>query len=255
MIDISNIRKKLTKVFSLLATVLLVACSSEPQPELFIDTVSIYANPDANHNSATEVDLVIVYDLELMKTLSKLSASKYFSDSRQLLLDNPTMLDIWHWELVPGQIVDNFRPPQDNGDSFGAFVFANYLTDGDHRVKVAPNGVIKIILERDDLKNYAIFNATEPKAGTTVTDIINEICNAGADVKLKVKRGPVQRPMPQTCMPPCPLPCEPIAVCPPPGKPLPILKRPLAPPPLLKSCNKLPRLAPPPTLNPCKMKE
>ncbi len=246
MIQLGNTRHKIIKALSLLATILLVSCSGgDPKPELYIESVSIYADPDANKNSAIEVDLVLVYDLELMKTLSKMSASKYFGDSRQLLLDNPTMLDIWHWELVPGQIVDNFAPPQENGDSFGGFVFANYLTDGDHRVKVAPNGVVKIILERDDLKNFAIFNATEPKAGTTVTDILNEVCNAGDGPFPIKKRGPIQAPaqpckkVAPKCLPACPPPCQPpVVCCPPLGKPMPIIKRPLAPPPLLKPCNK-----------------
>lgn len=240
MTGLSYLRKKFTGLLSIMATVLLVACSGEPRPELSIESVSIYADPDANQNSALAVDLVLVYDLELVKTLSKMSAAKYFSDAKQLLLDNPTLLDIWHWELVPGQIVDNFTPDQDDGDSFAAFVFANYLTDGDHRVKVAPDGVVKIILQRDDLKNFAIFNATDPKAGKTVTDLINSDVGSSGNSPLctKVKRGPVKY-VTNPCKKMMPKPCPPpVVCCPPRGKPMLITKRPLAPPLAIKPCPK-----------------
>jgi type VI secretion system protein len=235
-----GINKKLLQ--PVLASLILVACSGEPRPDLSIDSVSIYADPDANQNSAIAVDLVLVYDLELVNTLAKLSASKYFSMSKQLLLDNPTMLDIWHWELVPGQIVDNFTPDQEDGDAFAAFVFANYITDGDHRVKVAPDGVIKIILMKDDLKNYAVFNATDPKVGKTVTDKPNPwVAGEGEDSFAKMKKGPVtapSKPCKKAVQPPvcCPPP-QPVC-CPPPVQPCPISKQSLAPLPLLKPCPK-----------------
>lgn len=131
----------------------IVSCTIEDQPELSIETVSIYADPDANQNSAIAVDFVLIYNQELLKTFSKMSAEKYFSSARQLLLYNPSLLDIWHWELVPGQIVENFIPPQNKGEAYGAYVFANYLTPGDHRVGVAPHGVVKLLLSREELKN------------------------------------------------------------------------------------------------------
>lgn len=238
------LRKQFTQLFTPMVMLLLVACSGEPRPELSIDSVSIYADPDANQNSAIEVDLVVVYDLELMNTLGKMSAVKYFAISRQLLLDNPTMVDVWHWELVPGQIVDDFTPEQD-GDAFGAFVYANYLTDGDHRVKVAPDGVVKIVLQKDDLKNFAVFNATDPKKGTTATDKAKKNgggCDEACEESFsKMKKGPVKNPSnkckmnKQAYTMQNPIVCAPIA-CAPHNRPIPITKRPLAPPPHLKPC-------------------
>jgi len=148
----------------------LVSCSNGTLPELSIESVSIYTDPDANQNSATAVDLVIIYDEELVKILGQMSADKYFGASRQLLLDNPTLLDIWHWELVPGQIVQDFSPPQEQGDAFAAFVFADYLTPGDHRIRVSPEGIVKILLTRTDLKNLAVFDLHDSRVGTTTSN-------------------------------------------------------------------------------------
>src|SRR3990167_11339434 len=105
---------KQTKTFYLLVCLVLglVACGNDQLPELTMQSVSIYTDLDANNNSATAVDLVVIYDQELVKTLGQMSASQYFTSMKQLLLDNPTLLDIWHWELVPGQTVQNFSPKQ-----------------------------------------------------------------------------------------------------------------------------------------------
>ena len=129
----------------------LAGCANQQLPELTISSVSIYTAQDANQNSATAVDLVIIYDPNLANSIGKMSASQYFSTTRQLLLDNPTLLDVWHWELVPGQIVQAFPPEPGETEAYAAYVFANYLTPGDHRLKVAPNGIVNILLQKNDL--------------------------------------------------------------------------------------------------------
>lgn len=248
---ISSLRKKLLKSIWVCLAAVLVSCTNDLLPELSIDTVSIYTDPDANQNSAIAVDLVIVYDQELEKILGQMSAAKYFSSSKQLLLDNPTLLDIWHWELVPGQIVQNFSPPQEEGDAYAAYVFANYLTPGDHRLKVAPTGVVKIILQRDDLKNLAIYDLHESRLGTTMSNAVSSAREETEDEDeeeiSQIKLGPTNEPMipckkmgPKTtlvggngtvCAPTVPT-CQ--------RKPIPIITRPLSPPPAIsrQSCRK-----------------
>jgi type VI secretion system protein len=193
-----NIRKKIRGYLSLFAVIGLVSCTNDVLPELSVGPVSIYTEPDANQNSATAVDLVIIYNQDLVKTLGQMSAAKYFASSKQLLLDNPTLLEIWHWELVPGQIVENFTPPQSNGYAYGAYVFFNYLTPGDHRVKVAPHGAVTIVLMRDDLKNVGMYTScnvtmgTDAMMGTTMTDMSNEQdVDTSSDI-CNVRLGPVK---------------------------------------------------------------
>jgi type VI secretion system protein len=255
-------RKRVLRLCFILGMIDLVSCSSVTDPELSMKSVSIFVEPDANQNSATAVDLVLVYNEELVKTIGKMSAAKYFESSSQLLLDNPTLLDVWHWELVPGQIVEDFEPPQEKGDAFGGFVFANYLTPGDHRVKVAPNGIVKILLLKNDLKNLATYDIRDVKNGTTMTDVVNpkELSETG-DYPFKVRRGPTKEnditcrrgvrkesltenvlppcPPGKRMLPPCPLaqsipPCpsgQAIPPCPPGvvGTPIPITVQPLGP--------------------------
>ncbi|MBY0272261.1 MAG: hypothetical protein K2X02_02430 [Alphaproteobacteria bacterium] len=132
-------------------TLSLAGCTNQSLPELTINSASIYTAQDANQNSATAIDLVIIYDQNLANSIGKMSASQYFSNARQLLLDNPTLLDVWHWELVPGQIVQAFTPEPGQTEAYAAYVFANYLTPGDHRLKVAPNGIVSVLLQKNDL--------------------------------------------------------------------------------------------------------
>lgn len=148
----------------------LVSCASllGREGELSMKSVSIYADLDANENSATAVDLVLVYNLELIQTLSKMSAVDYFAASKQLLLDNPGMLDVWHWELVPGQIVDKFKPAQPKWEAFAAFIFADYLTPGEHRLKVPCNGIVSVLLLKSGLKSVSVSDCgPDHKEGRT----------------------------------------------------------------------------------------
>jgi len=156
----------------------LAGCTNQPLPELTINSVSIYTDQDANQNSATAVDLVIIYDPNLVNSIGKMSASQYFSNAQQLILDNPTLLDIWHWELVPGQIVQAFTPAAGDTEAYAAYVFANYLTPGDHRLKVAPSGIINILLQKNDLLNISTENLVTANPGPTMTNAVKTLSSS-----------------------------------------------------------------------------
>lgn len=218
----------------------LVSCTTEELPELSMDSVSIYAASDANHNSAIAVDLVLVYNQELLKTIGQMPAFKYFAASKQLLLDNPSHLDIWHWELVPGQVVEDFTPEQDKGDAYGAYIFANYLTPGEHRLKVAQNGIVKIILLKDDLKNLAqdVRSGSEPDGYSEIKSPYNQSRENSENIDglCGIKQGPTNNVM-QPCgscpppSPPCMLEKNEDDPCFHSGRPIKIITQHLDPPP------------------------
>jgi len=181
----------------------LVSCASlfEPEGELEMESVSIYADLDANDNSATTVELVLAYSGELCQALSQLSADKYFAASKQLLLDNPGLLDIWHWELVPGQVVDKFKPPQPKGEAFGAYVFADYLTPGEHRLKVPCTGVLTVMLLKSGMKSVCVSECLQGRRrGETASMPGWQVSGESYDEMCDVKSGPLQSSPPQpTC--------------------------------------------------------
>lgn len=162
--------KHYLKYCVLFGSLALVSCKSmlKPSPELMMSDVSIYADSDVNNNSAIASDLVIVYNEDLMERIGKMSACRYFASVKQLLLDNPSLLDIWHWEFIPGQSVQNFTVCQDKGKAFGAYIFANYLTPGEHRIKVAPDGVVIVRLKKDDLQDLSAQTRQDIRYGATM---------------------------------------------------------------------------------------
>lgn len=188
-VKIMSFKSKTIARLTFAAALILTGCKNELEPELTINSVSIYTAQDANQNSATAVDLVVIYDQNLVKSIGKMSASQYFSNTQQLLLDNPTLIDIWHWELVPGQIVQAFTPEAGDTEAYAAYVFANYLTGGDHRLKVAPSGIVAILLQKNDLLNLSTENLVAANPGTTMADAVKttqstSTCYQGPQVNL-----------------------------------------------------------------------
>jgi type VI secretion system protein len=98
--------------------------------------VVIAAADGANLNSPVAVDIVLVVDEAALEKLAALPASKWFQARADMLRTFPGTYIYKSWEVAPGQTL---RLP---GDSFGSpsvvgvFVFADYLTPGEHRMRV-----------------------------------------------------------------------------------------------------------------------
>lgn len=105
---------------------------------------------EANRNSPVRVDVVVVRDGELAREVGKLSSAAWFARKGQLVLDHPRMLEITSLEPVPGQAVP-WRRVRRRGKAQAAFVFADYRTDGTHRVRVDPYRWISIRLAEDSM--------------------------------------------------------------------------------------------------------
>ncbi|MBX9785775.1 MAG: hypothetical protein K2Y08_00405 [Alphaproteobacteria bacterium] len=171
-VEIMSFKPKTIARLAFALALSLAGCGNDSVPELTINSVSIYTDQDANQNSATAVDLVVIYDQTLVSRIGTMSASQYFSNTQQLLLDNPTLIDIWHWELVPGQVVQAFTPEAGETKAYAGYVFANYLTPGDHRIKIAPSGIISILLQKNDLLNLSTENLVAANPGTTMANAV-----------------------------------------------------------------------------------
>jgi type VI secretion system protein len=98
--------------------------------------VVISARDEANRNTATAVDVVLVLEETMVEKVAALPASKWFQTKHDLERTYPAALSVRSFEVAPGQIL---RVP---GERFGTpnviavFVFADYIAPGDHRMKV-----------------------------------------------------------------------------------------------------------------------
>ena len=105
--------------------------------------------PDANENSAIAVDLVVLYDAKLVEQLLKLKASDWFKQKNQFVRDHPNQVAVHGWEWVPSQAVK----PQTISYGSGArkvVLFADYVSEGDHRATVDPQQSFRLLLQKID---------------------------------------------------------------------------------------------------------
>lgn len=136
----------------LFCIVLLAGCQSieDNYPDINIQTISIMLDADANENSATSVDLIVVYDKALVKSLMGMDSKKYFANLNQIRRDYPEMVDIWHWELTPGQVVTNYPITLRECTPLGAVIYADFYSPGDHRIRLGSSENIHVQVKRLD---------------------------------------------------------------------------------------------------------
>ncbi|MDB5871420.1 MAG: hypothetical protein JWQ07_862 [Ramlibacter sp.] len=98
--------------------------------------VVIAAADGANLNSPVAVDIVLVIEEPELEKLAALPASKWFQVRADMLRTFPGTYIYKSWEVAPGQTLrlrgEDFGSPS----VVGVFVFADYLTPGEHRMRV-----------------------------------------------------------------------------------------------------------------------
>ena len=137
---------KCIKIFILTSLLgLLSACGSTssvfkgvlPQGQhLSWDSVTLAADADANLNSAVAVDLVMLHDDETLGLVQNLPAAKWFATRDDLFKTFPKGLTFQSVEVVPGQTLQIKQDIFLQKRQTATLVFANYLTPGEHRVRV-----------------------------------------------------------------------------------------------------------------------
>ncbi len=135
---------------ALALTLLLGGCALVFKSPVKLRGWDLAAAPGANRDSPVRVDVVVVNTEPLAKEVAKLDAAGWFAGKGQLMLDNPRMLEVTSLEPVPGQTVP-WRRLRVRGKPQAAFVFADYPTAGDHRVRVDPYRWISIRLAEDSM--------------------------------------------------------------------------------------------------------
>ncbi len=123
----------------LLLGMLLVSCSYVPKllPDVNIKTIQIVASSKANQGFPVAVDVVVVNDELLLKTVEGLSAKDWFSGRGQFLTDHSETAVIVSREVVPGKrapIIELARSIR--VDAKAVFIFANYIDQSVNRLRI-----------------------------------------------------------------------------------------------------------------------
>lgn len=113
--------------------------------------VAVEAEPGANTDSPIALAVLVVYDEEVMRELSRLSADDWFEQAEQRLRDNPDFenFDLLQWEVMPGQVIPEVDLQLQPRASEG-LVFADYYSEGDHRIRFNTSKRIVIVLGPND---------------------------------------------------------------------------------------------------------
>tara|TARA_B100000575_G_C23098916_1_gene633937 strand:- start:505 stop:981 length:477 start_codon:yes stop_codon:yes gene_type:complete len=133
----------------LAAVVCLPGCGM--LPKIFLDietkTVAISASTTANQGFPVALDIILVNDTLLMDTVKDLSAKNWFKGRDQFINTNTTALSVISREVVPGEIAPIVELPRSKrANAKSIFVFAKFLVDGNHRLRVDAFEKPKIIL-------------------------------------------------------------------------------------------------------------
>lgn len=118
--------------------------------KVWLNKVSFRVADDVNDSSPVTLHILIPYKDDLLSDLSKMSAEDYFKKSDQIKSDNAGNLDVFSWDLIRSQKLDDepISPSKVNG--VGILVFARYSTPGDHRISIADDEAVLIKLDKGD---------------------------------------------------------------------------------------------------------
>ena len=113
--------------------------------------VLITAADGANLNTPAAVDVVLVLDESALEKLAALPAPKWFQTRADMLKTFPGSYIYKSWEVSPGQTLRLPGAAFGSPSVVGVFVFADYLTPGEHRMRVEElqNGIIIELAARD----------------------------------------------------------------------------------------------------------
>ncbi len=127
---------------------LVVGCGSSGPERL---RVSVEAEPGANNDTPVAVAVLVVYEDSVFRDLSKLSAAEWFEQAEQRMRDNPerTDFDLLSWEVMPGQRIKELNVELQGRPADG-LVFADYLSEGQHRNRFNPERRILVVLGKSD---------------------------------------------------------------------------------------------------------
>lgn len=145
-------------------TALKMAVKMEPT-KVWLQKVFFEVDEKLNKDSPVTVHIVIAYDTNILQTLSTLTSDQYFKKLDQLKRDAGEMIDIFAWDIVPGQTLapQPIKPTHPNG--LGCLIFARYSTPGDHRQAVGPDREITLEMGTQDFRIVPLKNEASPEEG------------------------------------------------------------------------------------------
>ena len=128
----------------------LPSCASKESSEISegkVYIIDVESKPNANLGSPIAVDIVSLYDDQFVNTLESIPASGWFIKKNEYKDKLKDKIYIFAREFIPGEQVQVEYTTEIEKDPITNFIFANYNTPGEHRVRVDEFKTLRIILE------------------------------------------------------------------------------------------------------------
>ena len=91
-----------------------------------IDWIQVIAEPGANRNTATALDIVFIYGQDVADMLPD-NGPDWFKQKAKLLKLFPDGIDLVELQVPPAQIIERVTMPSREDDAIQVIAFANYL--------------------------------------------------------------------------------------------------------------------------------
>lgn len=133
-------------ITALLACMVLASCSLFSGPKTTsLSQIRVVAEVNANQDSATELDVVFVYDSDAMAQLPK-TGPQWFDSKAALMAGVASAIDVVSVQIPPATLAD-VRLPARHSSAIAVYVYANYLsTAGQPMSNITPYRKVTIWL-------------------------------------------------------------------------------------------------------------
>lgn len=125
--------------------------SSKSKP-LWLRSVSIQADENINDFSPVKVHIIFAYEQGAYDKLIKMNADTYFDQCEQLKEDYNEAVQVFDWEVIRGQILNDQKIIPQKPTGSGIIIFARYLSPGMHRKTVGADEKISIHLHENNFE-------------------------------------------------------------------------------------------------------
>ena len=151
----------------LLLCALLAGCGALSTLERFfyssrseLEQLRIVAEPDANQDTATAIDLVYVYNKDALPTLPQ-SGPEWFAKKQAIVAAQPGNFVVVSLEVPPGATVPAPLPKR-SAQAVGALLYANYLAkDGQFPINLSAYTSAEVRLKARRI-DYLDLTASKP---------------------------------------------------------------------------------------------
>lgn len=132
---------------------------------VLLEAIKVNAAQNANGGDATSLDVLIIYDKDLLETIQNMNAAEYFSKADALEENNPNGLQRFHMEVVAGGSM-NKKIDKKSNRAVAALIFADIHSPGAHRyrMQVGMEAHVKLLyskLEVNELEGFKLKNLLE----------------------------------------------------------------------------------------------